>query len=43
MELADADTVDRWWPEIETKTLEEDPVWSTSVDGLIERWWGTRP
>lgn len=43
VELADADTVDRWWPEIETKTLEEDPVWSTSVDGLIERWWGTRP
>lgn len=43
VELADADTVDRWWPEVETKTLEEDPVWSTSVDGLIERWWGKRP
>ena len=43
VELVDAETVDRWWPDIETTTVEQDPVWSTSVDDLIERWWGTRP
>lgn len=41
VELADAQTVDRWWPRIETNTVENDPVWSTSVDALIAQWWRT--
>ncbi len=40
VELADAQVVDRWWPRIETTTIEVDPVWSTSVEGMIEMWWG---
>ena len=41
VELADADgEVDRWWPDLPRNTVETDPVWSTSVDPLIARWWG---
>lgn len=41
VELADADgEVDRWWPDLPRNTLETDPVWSTSVDPLIGKWWG---
>ena len=43
VELSDADRVDRWWPDLPYRTLEQDPVWSTSVDGLIARWWGQSP
>lgn len=42
VELADAQDFTRWWPELPAKTLEEDPVWSTSVDGVLDRWWGPR-
>ncbi len=40
VELVDAVVVERWWPEVPFSTLEQDPVWSTSVDGLIDHWWG---
>jgi len=39
VELADADRIDRWWPELPWVDVEADPVWSSSVDELIEQWW----
>ena len=39
VELSGAGCIDRWWPEIAWVPVEEDPVWSTSVDDLIGRWW----
>ena len=43
VELADAERMERWWPELPYRTLEQDPVWSTSVDALIARWWVPPP
>lgn len=38
----DGDGGARWWPEAHWLGVEEDPVWSTSVDGVLGRWWGER-
>jgi L-ascorbate metabolism protein UlaG (beta-lactamase superfamily) len=35
VELTDAVVVDRWWPDAPFATVDEDPVWSTSVDDLL--------
>ena len=43
IELSDAERMERWWPELPHSTLEQDPVWSTSVDDLIARWWDRIP
>ncbi len=32
----------RWWPAEPFVPLADDPVWSTSVDGVLDRWWGPR-
>ena len=39
VELADAQGVQRWWPELTWLDAEAHPAWSTSVDDLIQRWW----
>jgi len=39
VELSDADRIERWWPELPWVDVAADPVWSTSVDDLIEEWW----
>ena len=41
-ELEQVEGFERWWPELPYLTVEEDPVWSTSVDAVIQRWWGER-
>ena len=43
VELSDAKYSDPWWPSLPHSTVERDPVWSTSVDDLIGRWWGQAP
>jgi L-ascorbate metabolism protein UlaG (beta-lactamase superfamily) len=35
VELTDVVVVDRWWPDAPFATVDEDPVWSTSVDDLL--------
>ncbi len=42
VELADVESFEPWWPSIPTATLEEDPVWSTSVEEVLDTWWGPR-
>lgn len=31
-----------WWPEEPTQTVESDPIWSTSVESVLDQWWGPR-
>jgi len=42
IELADTDGAEVWWPTEPVHTVQTDPMWSTSVDGLLDRWWGPR-
>ena len=32
----------RWWPAVPWVPLADDPVWSTSIDEVLDRWWGPR-
>lgn len=40
VELGDAAGAAVWWPTVPTQSLQQAPVWSTSVDGILDRWWG---
>ena len=42
VELDDPRSTEVWWPTVPTASLETDPVWSTSVDGVLDQWWGPR-
>jgi len=42
IELADTDGSEVWWPTEPVHTLETDPAWSTSVDDVLDAWWGAR-
>lgn len=42
VELDPAGEATVWWPSDPIRTLEEDAVWSTSVDGVLDQWWGAR-
>ena len=42
VELEPRPATEPWWPREPVRTLAEDPVWSTSVDGVLDRWWGPR-
>jgi len=41
VELTEPHNSDRWWPETSQTTVENGPVWSTSIDDTLRRWWGT--
>ncbi len=42
VELAKAHSRAPWWPSEPIETVETDPIWSTSVDDVLDRWWGPR-
>ncbi|MFT5586645.1 MAG: L-ascorbate metabolism protein UlaG (beta-lactamase superfamily) [Cognaticolwellia sp.] len=42
VELSDVGSTPKWWPDAPAASVAEEPVWSTSVDAELEKWWGTR-